>query len=95
MKGIAEVDNVRISTYFDMGYQKKGNGHTYNSNSGHAYFIGVWAGKVVAMVVYFKKSVLYVILLSQWGKNQYSTRTAYETIRLVWVRQWKLLLCLN
>ena len=39
--GIAEVDNVRISISFDMGWQKKGTGHTYDSNSGHAYYIGV------------------------------------------------------
>ena len=38
---IDEVDNVRISISFDMGWQKKGTGHTYDSNSGHAYYIGV------------------------------------------------------
>ena len=53
--GIDEVDNVRISISFDMGWQKKGTGHTYDSNSGHAYYIGVRTGKVVAMVVYSKK----------------------------------------
>ena len=53
--GIDEVDNVLISISFDMGWQKKGNGHTYDSNSGHAYFIGCRSGKVVRMLVYSKK----------------------------------------
>ena len=46
---IDEVDNVRISISFDMGWQKKGTGHTYDSNSGHAYYIGVRTGKGVAI----------------------------------------------
>ena len=50
--GIDEVDNVCISISFDMGWQKKGTGHTYDSNSGHAYFIRCRSGKVVSMLVY-------------------------------------------
>ena len=38
-----------------MGWQKKGTGHTYDSNSGHAYYIGCRGGKVVSMLVYSKK----------------------------------------
>ena len=45
--GIDDIDNLHISVSFDMGWQKKGTGHTYNSNSGHAYFIGVRGGKVI------------------------------------------------
>ena len=45
--GIDEIDNLRISVSFDMGWQKKGTGHTYDSNSGHAYFIGVRGGNVI------------------------------------------------
>ena len=37
-----------------MAWQKKGTKHTYDSNSGHAYFIGVCCGKVVQMLVYSK-----------------------------------------
>ena len=51
---IDEVDNVRIAISFDMGWQKKGTGHTYDSNSGHSYFIGCRSGKVVRMLVYSK-----------------------------------------
>ena len=29
--------------------------HAYDSNSGHAYYIDVWSGKVVEMIVYSKK----------------------------------------
>ena len=50
--GIDDVDNVRIIISFDMGWQKKGTGHTYNSNFGHAYFIGVRSKKVIRMLVY-------------------------------------------
>ena len=39
-----------------MGWQKKGTGHTYYSNSGHAYYIGGRSGKVIAMLVYYKKN---------------------------------------
>ena len=38
-----------------MGWQKKGTGHTYDSNSGHTYYIGCRGGKVVSMLVYSKK----------------------------------------
>ena len=38
-----------------MEWQKKGTGHTYDSNSGHSYFIGVRGGKVVQFLVYSKK----------------------------------------
>ena len=53
--GIDEVDNVLISLSFDMGWQKKGTGHTYDSMSGHAYYIGVRGGKVIRHIVYSKK----------------------------------------
>ena len=38
-----------------MGWQKKGTGHTYDSMSGHAYYIGVRGGKVICHIVYSKK----------------------------------------
>ena len=53
--GVDQVDNVLISVSFDMGWQKKGTGHTYDSNSGHSYYIGCRSGKVIAMLVYSKK----------------------------------------
>ena len=55
---------MRISVSFDMGWQKKGTGHTYDSNSGHAYYIGVRAGNVVAMVVYSKKCTICDIAIA-------------------------------
>ena len=55
---------MRISISFDMGWQKKGTGHTYDSNSGHAYYIGVRSGKVVAMIVYSKKCTTCDIALA-------------------------------
>ena len=39
--GVDEVNNVRITISFYMGWQKKGVGHTYDSNPWHVYFIGV------------------------------------------------------
>ena len=50
-----ETGSKRISVSFDMGWQRKGTGHTYDSNSGHAYFIGCRSGKVVRYIVYSKK----------------------------------------
>ena len=52
--GVDEVDSVHISIAFNMGWQKKGTGHNYNSHSGHAYFIRCWGGKIVLMLVYSK-----------------------------------------
>ena len=43
---------------------KKGTGHTYDSNSGHAYYIGVRCGKVVGMVVYSKKCTVCDIAIA-------------------------------
>ena len=62
--GVEDVDNVRISISFDMGWQKKGTGHTYDSNSGHAYYIGVRCQKVVCMVVYSKKCTVCDIAIA-------------------------------
>ena len=45
--GISEVNSVRILISFDMGWQKRGTGHTYDSNSGHLYFIGVRGGNAI------------------------------------------------
>lgn len=53
--GIDKVYNVQIIITFDMGWKKKGTGHAYDSNSGHAYYIGARSGKVVAMIMYSKK----------------------------------------
>ena len=53
--GVDEVDNLTITVSFDMGWQKKGTGDTYDSNSGHSYFIGCRSGEVVRMLVYSKK----------------------------------------
>ena len=50
-----EIGDIRIAVSFDMGWQKKGTGHNYDSNSGHAYLIGCRTGKVVGMLVYSKK----------------------------------------
>ena len=36
-----------IAVSYDMGWQKKGSGKQYDSNSGHGYFIGCRTGKVV------------------------------------------------
>ena len=47
----AETGHRRIAISFDMGWQKKGTGHTYDSNSGHSYYIGCRSGKVIGMLV--------------------------------------------
>ena len=39
-----ETGSKDISVSFDMGWQRKGTGHNYDSNSGHAYFIGCRGG---------------------------------------------------
>ena len=64
--GFDEVDNVHIIVYFDMGWQKKGTGYMYDSNSGHAYYIGVQTGKVVAMIVYSNKCTTRDIAIAMW-----------------------------
>lgn len=53
--GIDCVNNVLISVSFDMGWPKKID-HTYDPNSGHAYFIGCRSGKVVSMLMYSKNA---------------------------------------
>ena len=50
-----EVGHEKVSVSYDMGWQRKGTGHTYDSNSGHAYYIGVRCGKVLRYHVYSKK----------------------------------------
>ena len=50
-----EIGTIRVSVSFDMGWQKKGTGHNYDSNSGHAYLIGCRTEKVIGMLVYSKK----------------------------------------
>ena len=57
--GVDVVDNVQMLLLFDMRWQKKGTGHTYDSQSGHAYFIGVGGGKVIRVNVY-SKNVVFV-----------------------------------
>ena len=47
-----------------MGWRKKGTRHTYDSNLGHAYFIGVHCSKVVRMLVYYKKWTRYDVALA-------------------------------
>ena len=44
-----------INTSGDMGWQKKGSGHTYNSVSGHAFYAGVLLRMPVAMCVLSKE----------------------------------------
>ena len=50
-----ETGHRKIAVSFDMGWQKKGTGHNYDSNSGHAYFIGCRTGQVIDYLVYSKK----------------------------------------
>ena len=47
-----ETGHAKVSVSYDMGWQRKGTGHTYDSNSGHAYYIGVRCGKVIRYNVY-------------------------------------------
>ena len=50
---------MRLITYLSQSRSiwdgKKGTGRTYDSNSGHAYFIGCKSGRVIKMLVYSKK----------------------------------------
>ena len=48
--GVDEVDNIQISISFYMRCQKMGTRHNCDSNSKHAYYIGVRSGKVVRML---------------------------------------------
>ena len=50
-----DIDTIRVLVSFDMGWQKKGTGHNYDSNSGHAYLIGCRTSLVIGMLVYSKK----------------------------------------
>ena len=87
--GIDEVDNVLISVSFDMGWQKKGTGHTYDSNSGHAYFIGCRSGKVIKMLVYSKKCTVCDVAIAM-GRNQCNMMIVRVIIKPDQARQWKL-----
>ena len=49
------MNNVQKIISFKMGCQKKVTVHTYDSNSGHAYYIDSQNDKVVIMIVYSKK----------------------------------------
>ena len=52
---LKETGHQKIAVSFDMGWQKKGTGHNYDSNSGHAYFIECRGGQVIDYLVYLKK----------------------------------------
>ena len=92
--GINEVDNVLISISFDMGWQKKGTGHTYNSNSGHSYFIGCQMGKL-CVCLYTLRSAQNVTLQLQWARQQWNMTIAHAITALDRVRPWKLVLHLR
>ena len=70
--GIDEVDDILLSVSYDMGWQKKGTDHTYDSNSGHAYFIGCRSGRVIKILVYSKKCTVCDVseFQSQCGRNR-------------------------
>eukprot|EP00957_Ditylum_brightwellii_P161135 12268930-Ditylum_brightwellii.AAC.1 len=40
--------HIDVVVSFDMGWQKKGSGHTYYSISGHAFMSGARARKILA-----------------------------------------------
>ena len=42
---------IDIVVSFDMGWQKKGSGHTYDSISGHAFMSGARARKILACMI--------------------------------------------
>ena len=46
-----------------MGWQREGAGHPYDSNSGHAYYIGVRCGTVIRYHVSSKKCAESDILI--------------------------------
>ena len=46
-----EREDVGIVVSFDMGWQKRSSGNTYNSNSGHAFMIGAKTRKVIGMTL--------------------------------------------
>ena len=45
---------IRLDVSFDMGWQKRSSGKTYDSLSGHAFMIGQATKKVIVQVVYSK-----------------------------------------
>ena len=57
--------SIDLVVSFDMGWQKRSTGNSYNSPSGHAFLIGARTRKVVAMVVMAKKCSFCV----SWAKT--------------------------
>eukprot|EP00957_Ditylum_brightwellii_P095177 7248784-Ditylum_brightwellii.AAC.1 len=42
---------IDVVVLFDMGWQKKGSGHTYDLISGHAFMSGAWARMILAYMI--------------------------------------------
>ena len=84
-----ETGSRHISVSFDMGWQRKGTGHTYDSNSGHAYFIGCRSGKCVRYIVCIQRNARDVILQWQWAKTQSSIKISPAITKQDQARKWK------
>mgnify|MGYP003334922655 CR=1 FL=1 len=45
---------VKITASFGTGWQRRSTGNTYNSMSGHGFFIGAWTRKVLSKWIHSK-----------------------------------------
>ena len=50
---------VGLDVSFDMGWQRRSTGHSYNSRSGHAFLIGMQTKKVISMIIFCKDCKTY------------------------------------
>ena len=49
---------VKLTSSFDMGWQKRNSGHTYDSLSGHDFVIGCNSKKIIGSVLSSKRCLL-------------------------------------
>ena len=71
LSDIDEQEKKMLIVSFDMGWQKRSTGRSYNSLSGQAFLIGTKTGKVIAMLV---KAKICCICASAENKNRVPTQ---------------------
>ena len=49
---------VKLTAFFDMGWQQRQCGNKYNSNSGHAFLVGVATKKIIGLTIFCKKCAM-------------------------------------
>ena len=84
---------IGIDVSFDMGWQKRSSGRSYDSRSGHAFLIGCHTQKVISQIIYSKNCRICSIHLKKTKKQNNKLR-AYLIVALTTtmrnqVKGWK------